>query len=145
MDPRVKTPAATLAARDSLQLDIYRAVNAIAEARKRVTALRASVQQQTATTRGPRADSLPNFDRQLATLEGSGGGRGGRGGAASPGVIQIASLPQLQNELMTLYSVIEDSDNAPTTPVTSAARARLSQARTALSAVRRLGTVVERP
>jgi len=145
MDPRVKTPAATLAARDSLQLDVYRAVEAIAEARKRVTALRASVRQQTTSTQGPRADSLPNFDRQLAALEGSGGGRGGRGGGASPGVIQIPSLPQLQNELMTLYGLIEDSDNAPTTPVTSAARTRLSQARTALSAVRRLGTVVERP
>jgi hypothetical protein len=147
MDPRVKTPAATLAARDSLQLEIYRTVNALAEARRQVTALRASVQQQVATTRGPRADSLPNFDRQLAALEGSGGGRGGRGGraggAASPGVVPIANLPQLQNELMTLYSAIEDSDNGPTTPVTSAARSRLSQARTSLSAVRRLSTVVK--
>jgi hypothetical protein len=44
---------------------------------------------------------------------------------------------------MTLYSVIEDSDNAPTNQVFSAARSRLSQARTALAAVRRLATVVE--
>jgi hypothetical protein len=96
--------------------------------------------------RGPRADSLPNFDRQLASLEGAGGGRGGRG-AASPagrGIVRIPSLPQVQNELMTLYGVIEDSDNAPTTQVASAARTRLSQARTALAAVRRLTTVVER-
>jgi hypothetical protein len=146
MDPRVKTPANVLAARDSLQLAIYRAVNAISDARRQVTALRESVRQQTSTVRGPRADSLPNFDRQLASLEGAGGGRGGRGAAppAGRGIVRIPSLPQVQNELMTLYGVIEDSDNAPTTQVASAARTRLSQARTALAAVRRLTTVVER-
>ena len=146
MDPRVKTPAPVLAARDSLHLEIYRSVNALAAARRRVTALRESVRQQMGSTQGPRRDSLPNFDRQLATLEGAGGGRGGRGAApaAGRGLVQIPSLPQLQNELMTLYSVIDDSDSAPTSQVSSAARARLSQARTALAAVRRLGTVVER-
>jgi photosystem II stability/assembly factor-like uncharacterized protein len=144
MDPRVKTPAAALAGRDSLHHAIYRAVNAIAEARPRVTALRESIRQQTAATRGPRADSLANFDRQLAIIEGAGAGRGGRGAQpAGRGVVQIASLPQLQNELMTLYNVIEDSDNAPTNQVLAAARSRLSQARTSLAAVRRLGTVVE--
>jgi len=140
----VKTPAATLASRDSLQLEIYRTVNSLADARKRVTSLRENVREQTATVRGPRADSLPNFDRQLAALEGAATGRGGRGGQpAGRGILQIASLPQVQNELMTLYSVIEDSDNAPTNQVLSAARSRLSQARTALAAVRRLGAVVE--
>jgi len=110
-----------------------------------VRALRASVAEQSRSVQGPRADSLPNFDRQLASLEGTGGGRGGRGGAPTGrGVVQIPGLPQLQNELMTLYSVIEDSDAPPTTQVTAAARSRLSQARTALAAVRRLTTVVER-
>jgi hypothetical protein len=44
---------------------------------------------------------------------------------------------------MTLYNIIEDSDEPPTTQVLAAARSRLSQARTALAAVRRMGTVVE--
>ena len=133
-----------LAARDSLHLEIYRTVNALGDARNRVRDLRASVAQQTASTRGPRADSLPNFDRQLASLEGGAGGRGrGAAPAAGRGLSQIPSLPQLQGELMTLYGVIEDSDNAPTTQVAAAARTRLSQARTALAAVRRLGTVVD--
>jgi hypothetical protein len=144
MDPRVRTPVAELAARDSLHQEIYRAVNALGDARVRVRDLRASLVQQTATVRGPRADSLPNFDRQLALLEGTGPGRGGRATAAGRAtVVQIPSLPQLQNELMTLYNVIEDSDAAPTSQVVSAARSRLSQVRTALAAVRRLGTVVE--
>jgi hypothetical protein len=146
MDPRVKTPVAVLASRDSLHQAIYRAVNAIADARPRVSALRESIRQQTAATRGPRADSLSNFDRQLALLEGAGAGRGGRGAPAPPvsrGLVQITSLPQLHSELMTLYNLIEDSDNAPTNQVLSAARSRLSQARTSLAAVRRLGTVVE--
>ena len=145
MDPRVKTTTTELAARDSLHLEIYRTVNSLADARRRVTSLRENIRQQTATVRGPRADSLPNFDRQLATLEGAGAGRGGRGGAqpAGRGLVQIPSLPQVQNELMTLYNVIEDSDNVPTNQVLSAVRSRLSQARTALAAVRRLGTVVE--
>ena len=144
MDPRVRTTAPVLAARDSLHFEIYRTVNALGDARTRVRALRASVAQQTASTRGPRADSLPNFDRQLAALEGAGGGRG-RGAAppAGRGLVQIPNLPQLQSELMTLYGAIEDSDNAPTTQIAAAARTRLSQARTALAAVRRLGTVVE--
>ena len=66
------------------------------------------------------------------------GGCGGRAGAAGS---QIASLPQLQNELMTLYNIIEDSDAAPTSQVLAAARSRLAQSRTALAAVRRLATV----
>jgi hypothetical protein len=145
MDPRVKTPAAALSARDSLHMDLYRAVNALGDARTQVRALRASVAEQITSTRGPRADSLPNFDRQLATLEGGGGGRGGRGSAAQArGLVTIPSLPQLQNELMTLYNVVEDSDSPPTSQVMSAARARLVQVRTALAAVRRLSTVVER-
>ncbi|HEX6316685.1 MAG TPA: hypothetical protein VFZ73_17560 [Gemmatimonadaceae bacterium] len=145
MDPRVRTTAAVLASRDSLHLELYRAVNAIADARQRVTALRANIREQQATVRGPRADSLSNFDRQLAALEGAGAGRGGRGaGPGTSGVNRFASLPQLQNELMTLYNVIEDSDNAPTTAVSSAARQRLAQSRTTLAAVRRLGTVIER-
>ncbi|HWP70451.1 MAG TPA: hypothetical protein VNM36_05110 [Gemmatimonadaceae bacterium] len=143
MDPRVKTPAAMLSARDSLQLELYRAVNALGAAQKQVRTLRESVAQQSNGVRGPRADSLPNFDRQLAALEGAGGGRGGRGGAAGRGIVQIPSLPQLQGELMTLYGVIEDSDSAPTSQVKVAARSRLNQARTALAAVRRLATVVE--
>jgi hypothetical protein len=144
MDPRVRTTVAELGARDSLHLEIYRAVNALGDARARVRELRASITQQSATVRGPRADSLPNFDRQLALLEGSGGGRGGRATAAGPATgVQILSIPQLQNELMALYNVIEDADAAPTTQVVSAARSRLAQVRTALSAVRRLGTVVE--
>jgi hypothetical protein len=151
MDPRVRTPAAVLSARDSLQLQVYRAVNALGDARTQVRALRASIAGQTAGTRGARADSLRNFDRQLATLEGAGGGRGGRGGggagaaaAGGRGLVTISSLPLVQSELMTLYSVIEDSDAAPTTQVTAAVRSRLVLARTALAAVRRLGTVVER-
>jgi len=146
MDPRVKTPAAALSARDSLHLELYRAVNALGDARTQVRDLRASVAEQLGSTQGPRADSLPNFDRQLATLEGSGGGRGGRGGAATParGLVSIPSLPQLQNELMTLYGIVEDSDSPPTSQVLSATRARLVQVRTALAAVRRLSAVVER-
>jgi hypothetical protein len=126
-------------------------VNALGDARTQVRALRASIAGQTAGTRGARADSLRNFDRQLATLEGAGGGRGGRGGggagaaaAGGRGLVTISSLPLVQSELMTLYSVIEDSDAAPTTQVTAAVRSRLVLARTALAAVRRLGTVVER-
>jgi photosystem II stability/assembly factor-like uncharacterized protein len=147
MDPRVRTPVPVLAARDSLHLELYRAVNALGDARTKVRELRASVAEQSRDAQRPRADSLPNFDRQLAVLEGDGGGRGGRGAGAAPagrGVVQIPSLPQLQNELMTLYGVIEDSDSAPTTQVTAAARSRLAQVRTALAAVRRLTTVVER-
>ena len=145
MDPRVKTPAAVLAARDSLQLEVYRAINGIAAARRQVTTLRESVRQQMSTAQGPRRDSLPNFDRMLETLEGAGGGRGGRG-ATEPtrGIVRIPGLPQLHAELTTLYNVIEDSDNAPTTQVASAVRSRLSQTRTALAAVRRLTTVVDK-
>ena len=142
MDPRVKTPAALLSARDSLQRELYRAVNSLGTARKQVRTLRESLAQQSSAVRGPRADSLPNFDRQLAALEGAGGGRG-RGGAAGRGIVQIPTLPQLQGELMTLYNVVEDSDSPPTNQVKAAARSRLSQARTALAAVRRLTTVVE--
>jgi len=148
IDPRVRTPAAVLSARDSLQMEVYKAVNALGDARTQVRELRASITEQTAGAQGPRADSLRNFDRQLAALEGS-GGRGGRGGGAAGGapgrgLVTISNLPQVQNELMTLYSMIEDSDSAPTTQVTAAVRSRLVLARTALSAVRRLGTVVNR-
>jgi hypothetical protein len=147
MDPRVRTPVPVLAARDSLHLELYRAVNALGDARTKVRELRASVAEQARDAQRPRADSLPNFDRQLAVLEGDGGGRGGRGAGAAPagrGVVQIPSLPHLPIELLTLYGVFEDSDSAPTTQVTAAARSRLAQVRTALAAVRRLTTVVER-
>jgi hypothetical protein len=145
MDPRVRTPAATLTARDSLHLAIYRAVNALGDARTKVRELRASVAEQARSVQGARADSLPNFDRQLAALEGAAAGRGGRGALpAGRGLVQIPTLPQLQSELMTLYNAIEDSDAAPTTQVSAAARSRLGQVRTALAAVRRLTTVVER-
>ncbi|NUQ12969.1 MAG: hypothetical protein HUU26_11705, partial [Gemmatimonadaceae bacterium] len=73
--------------------------------------------------------------------------RGGRGAGAPPparGAVRIPNLAAVQGELMTLYGIIEDSDNAPTTQVTTAARTRLAQARTALQAVRRLATVIQR-
>ncbi len=146
MDPRVRTPVASLATRDSLQLELYRVVNALGEARATVRELRATIARTATASSGAMADSLANLDRQLAALEGGGGGRGGRGGAAPQGrgIVQIPSLPQLQGELMTLYGIVEDADAAPTTQVMNAARVRTGSVRTALAAVRRLATVVGR-
>lgn len=146
MDPRVRTTAAAVAARDSLELAVYRGVNALGDARDSVRAVRAAIAQLRTQRSGAALDSLANFDRQLTMLEGAGAGRGGRGGTpgAGRGVVQIPSLPQLQGELMTLYGVIDETDAAPTASVAAHARSRLAQVRTALLAVRRLTTVVSR-
>lgn len=147
MDPRVRTGPAVLASRDSLHLAIYRAVNELGDARTTVRELRSTIASLRPQRSGAAADSLAAFDRQLAVLEGPGAGRGGRGAGAPPparGAVRIPNLAAVQGELMTLYGIIEDSDNAPTTQVTTAARTRLAQARTALQAVRRLATVIQR-
>jgi hypothetical protein len=64
-------------------------------------------------------EAINAYDQRLAGLTGqSGGGRGGRGrGGASAGGPTLASM---SGELLSMLSIIEDSDAPPTTQTTAA-------------------------
>ncbi len=129
MDPRVTTPPAAVAGRDSLQMTIYRAVNGLGDAISEITDLQARLRAESRTASGATADSLQSLDRQLSALA-DGGGRGGN--TSSP------TLSQLQNQLLSLYGSIDDTDQPPADPIVTAARDRLAQSQSALLRFRRL-------
>jgi photosystem II stability/assembly factor-like uncharacterized protein len=118
MDPRVKTPAATLARQFALSKGLYddigRARDALDSLRAMRESLRALRQRSGADVAASAIDSL---DRSAAALEGSGGGFGGGGGGATAGP---PTLVGTIGQLGQLYDALQHADVAPTTQLVAA-------------------------
>jgi photosystem II stability/assembly factor-like uncharacterized protein len=115
MDRRVKTPETGLEQQRSASLRLTQMMEQDYDAVEQVRAAREQIEKL--VNRNMPAElktALEGLDRSLAELEG--GGRMRRGGG-QPG---RATLTQLNNELATIFEVLQGSDNAPTTQAMAA-------------------------
>ena len=121
LDPRVKTPPAGLLQQFTLGRRIDDLLRQDYEALQAVRALRGQLRerQQGGGATGL-ADAISALDRQAATIEG-----GGQGPGLQPG------LAQLNGRLVTLLTIVNGADVAPTTQVVAA----VSEARKALASL----------
>ena len=122
MDPRVKTPLAGLRQQFQLATKVCGLLQEDFDALEAVKAMRAKVKGTDAALEG-----------KLAALEGSGGGRRGpRAGGA------VRSLAQINGELSQLLTVLDGSDDTPTTQAAAAVSEVEGALRTQLTAWRQL-------
>jgi photosystem II stability/assembly factor-like uncharacterized protein len=123
MDPRVKTPATTLAQMHATSLRLFDAMASDSAIMEQSRALRAQLRD--ARTRGAaNADAtraLDAFEQQLNAIVGqAGGGRGGRGGGRGGGAGAQPTIASINGELLSMLNTIEESDVAPTSAVSAA-------------------------
>ena len=120
MDPRVKTPAATLARQFTLAKGVYDDIGRTRSALDSVRALRARLRglRDVAGRSAGDAAAIDSVDRAAAALEGAGGGGGGSGGGGATGA--PPSLAGLIGQLGQLYDALQDADVAPTTQLVAA-------------------------
>jgi hypothetical protein len=114
MDPRVKTPAATLARQFALSKGVYNDINRTRAALDSLRALRTSMRE----LRSQSADlgaAIDSLDRTAGALEGGGGGFGGGAPAAGSPTLG-GSIGQLGQ----LYDALQDADVAPTSQLVAA-------------------------
>jgi hypothetical protein len=117
MDPRVKTPPATIAQTHALVRRLYDAIRRDSTIVAQVSSLRA--QLATARQNAAAADAVSAFEQQLTALAGQGGGGGrGRGGGVGGGQPTFASIT---GDLTTVMNLLEGADVAPTTQALAAA------------------------
>jgi hypothetical protein len=132
MDPRVKTPAASIAQQHSIAMKCYEGLtqlrDAIAEVRKIRTQLK-DVRDRAG--QGSLAESIIAMDGHLAALEGAAGGRGSGGRGAGGAGEQ--TLGRVNGELLSVMNLVEDSDVAPTTQAIAASQEVLSRLEQSLS------------
>ena len=122
MDPRVKTPLAGLRQQFQLATKVCGLLQEDFDALEAVKTMRAKVKGTDAALEG-----------KLAALEGSGGGRRGpRAGGA------VRSLAQINGELSQLLTVLDGSDDTPTTQAAAAVSEVEGALRTQLTAWRQL-------
>jgi len=116
MDPRVKTPAETLAQQFALSLECYDGVRQARDALGQVRRLRAQVQERREKAGEALAGALAELDRKAAALVGTERRRGERpaDGAREP------TLARQADELQRLLDVLQGADAAPTTQAVAA-------------------------
>ncbi len=118
MDPRVRTSAATLASMHATSLALYDALARDSAITARAARLRAGL----ATAREATRDSallarIGAFERALVEIVGqAGGARRGGGAPAAP------TLASIRGDLGSLLTLVEDTDDPPTTQATAAVR-----------------------
>jgi hypothetical protein len=114
MDPRVKTPAATLARQFALSKGIHDDIGRTRDAVDGVRALRASLRDVRGRATGGMAAAIDSLERAAGALEGAGGGFGGGGGGGAP------TLAGTIGQLAQLYEALQEADVAPTTQLVAA-------------------------
>jgi photosystem II stability/assembly factor-like uncharacterized protein len=112
MDPRVKTPVASLQLQHDLALAAYHGRAKAMEAIEKIRALRARITAATPQSTGDRLSALQQLDAKAAALEGQ-GRRFGRGPVTQPAAGPV-SFSQLQGDYATLFTILEEADLAPT-------------------------------
>ena len=118
MDPRVKTPPATLARQFTLSKGVYDDIARTRSALDSARALRASLRALRQRSAGDAA-AIDSLDREAGALEGAGGGFGGGGGGSGG----AASLAGAIGQLGQLYDALQEADVAPTTQLVAAVQA----------------------
>ncbi len=113
MDPRVKTPVAGLAQQSRLSRQLYRHLLTVSPAFDRIVSLRDKIKELQGQAKGDTLTALNTFDQKLQALAGTAARRPGP--ANEP-----PSLGVLRTRLLTLMSVLQDADEAPTAQATSA-------------------------
>jgi hypothetical protein len=114
MDPRVKTPPATLARQFALSKGLYDDIARARTSLDSVRALRASLRALRQRSAGD-ATAIDSLDREAGALEGGGGGFGGGGGGGG-----AATLGGVIGQLAQLYDALQEADVAPTTQLVAA-------------------------
>jgi photosystem II stability/assembly factor-like uncharacterized protein len=118
MDPRVKTPAATLARQFALSKGVYDDINRTRGALDSLRAMRTSLRDVRGRSSGDAAAAIDSLDRAAAALDGGrGGGAGGGGGGGGAGGTTLSGL---LGQLAPLYDALQDADVAPTTQLAAA-------------------------
>jgi len=126
MDPRVKTPAAGISQQSDLSKQMYDGVLATQAALRELRAIRTQVKTlQEKAGQNPIAQSLADFDKKAAALEGGGapggGQRGGGGGGFGPGAGGGGdTLAGIGGSLTSLMGLMQAADAAPTSQVLTA-------------------------
>jgi photosystem II stability/assembly factor-like uncharacterized protein len=123
MDPRVKTSSTTLAQMHATSMRLVDAMandSAIMEQSRGLrTQLRDARTRAASNTDVTRA--IDAFEQQLNAIAGqSGGGRGGRGGGRGGSAGAQPTIASINGELLSMLNTIEESDVAPTSPVSAA-------------------------
>ena len=119
MDPRVKTPAAGLAAQFNSSLSLYKDLLSVSPAFDQIVALREKTKDLKAQAKDDTLAAINAFDQKLQTLAGGAARRPGAG-------TEPPTLGGLRTRLLTLLGVLQEADDAPTTQA-SAAVNELSQ------------------
>jgi len=117
IDPRVKTPASTLARQFALSKGVYDDIGRTRGALDSLRALRSSLRALRQQSSGAVAAALDSLDREAGALEGATGGFGGGGGGSGP-----ATLAGTIGQLAQLYDALQEADVAPTTQLVAAIR-----------------------
>ncbi len=136
LDPRVKTPLATLQLQHTLSLSLYDAANASLGSQGQITDLRNQLRDRKAKASGDVVTAIDALDAQLVALSGASvGGRGGRGGGggggrgAGPGrggAPAGESFGSIAGTLSGPMIVLQAADEQPTASVVAAAKDRLA-------------------
>jgi len=116
VDPRVKTPTATLARQFALSKGVYDDIGRTRTALDSVRALRGALRDLRGRATGDLTAALDSLDRVAGALEGAGGGFGGGGGGGSGSPTLAGAIGQLGQ----LYDALQDADVAPTTQLVAA-------------------------
>jgi photosystem II stability/assembly factor-like uncharacterized protein len=117
MDPRVTTPPIGLKRMFDTSFGAYQGIQSAREAQRQIqsvrTQLRSAKEKNTAL-----AQSIDALDSKLAAIAGQGGGRRfGRGGGGA----QDPTLASVAGDLLSIMSLAEGADVAPSTQLTTAA------------------------
>ena len=118
IDPRVKTPASTLARQFALSKGVYDDIGRTRGALDSLRALRSSLRALRQQSSGAVAAALDSLDREAGALEGAAGGFGGGGGGGSGPATLAGTIGQLAQ----LYDALQEADVAPTTQLVAAIR-----------------------
>jgi hypothetical protein len=128
MDPRVKTPAIDLRARQAVVMSTYEGISASARILAAVRSLREQLADR--ESKAPQlAEALRAVARKLDLFDGGTRSEGRGGGRGTGG----ETLTTLRDELAALYDVMEAADRAPTRQASAAAHGRLDRLATLTS------------
>jgi photosystem II stability/assembly factor-like uncharacterized protein len=128
MDPRVKTPAAAIAAEHAMAVSLFDAIAVDSTIRAQGSALRTSLgaARQSAASSGnqPLLAAIGSLQDSVAAIvgQGAGGGRRGGGGGRGRGGAAATTISSVSGELLPLMQLLEDADVEPTTQAVAAVR-----------------------
>ena len=122
MDPRVKPALPILQQQHDLAFRAYKGREKAMQAYNQVHLLRAAIASLLSRCQGAVAAALKTLDEKAAPLEGAprrGGGRGAPGGGSA----QLKAFAQLQADYATVFSILQEADEPPTTQSITALQA----------------------